>query len=450
MKVMITGYRIHLVAILSVIAVLIVFPSRALAQEDLSDFSRTFQVFQQSSDAYRLYDLAPDEVVYSLPPSYTLGPGDILQVILSGMVNDGMIVQVAPQGDIYVPPAGLMKVEGLTVREARELIDEGLSRYIINYECSLQLMKARRIKVYLIGQVRQPGSYVALAGTTTVSLIQTAGSLVVNPSTYPFEEPAISHPYFRALTSGAGRWAEIYRNDERVGRVDLAAVATGGRTEGDIVLEDGDAIYILPNNNPVIVRGGVSRPGTYEIRQNDTVFDVLQQAGGYQSMMMLSDVHIERENPDETGADTVLLTLNLADPDFNPGEFRFEPGDTLRVPEVKSKVYVLGAVWAPQAVDYHEGWNALDYIAEVGGPSAATDINDIRIISCPLEDDQTETIFQLKNLYLGESVETVPIEPGDMIWVPWDNQPFYGPGLTNSISVILGQTVSFLRILEEI
>ena len=425
------------------------FPTgTAYAQEDVSDFSRTFQVFTQSSDAYRTFDLSPEEIVYPLPDSYTIGPGDTMQIILSGMIMDSMVIQVGPQGDIFVPPAGLLDVEGLTVSELRDYVDEELSKYLINYNLQIQLLKARRIKVYLLGQVRQPGQYIALAGTSVLSLIQTAGSLVTNPQSITFEEPDIVHPYFRALTSGAGRSVEVWRSDERVARVDLAEVAINGRTMGDFVLEDGDAVYVAPNTHPVIVRGGVSRPGTYEIRRNDTVFDLIAQAGGYRAMMMLSEVSVERPNPGAP-ADSTLISLNLVDPDFNPREFEFLPGDILRVPEVKDLVYVLGAVWGPTAVDYHEGWTVLDYLAEVGGPVEPSDHAFIRVIKFPLSDDQAMVAFNFKALYLGEDIANIPIDPGDMIWVPWDNQPFYGAGLTNAIATVLGQAVGLVRIFRD-
>jgi protein involved in polysaccharide export with SLBB domain len=418
------------------------------AQGDLSDFRETFQVFAQSRDAFRTFDISPDEVVYPLPDAYTIGPGDTMQIILSGMIMDSMVVQVGPQGDIFVPPAGLLDVEGLTVGELTDYVDVELSNYLINYELQIQLLKARRIKVYLLGQVRQPGQYISLAGTSAIGLIQTAGSLVTNPQTINFEEPEIVHPYFRALTSGAGRWLEVWRDEERVARIDIADVAIRGRTGGDFVLEDGDALYMVPNSHPVIVRGGVSRPGTYEIRQNDTVLDLIAQAGGYRAMMMLSDVDVERPNPGGEPGST-LIPLNLADPDFNPREFQLQPGDLLRVPEVKDLVYVLGAVWGPTAVDFHEGWTVLDYLAEVGGPVEPSDHSSIRVIKFPLSDEQDIVHFNMKDLYMGEEVLNIPIEPGDLIWVPWDNQPYYGVGVTGAIATILGQTLGLIRILRD-
>jgi len=434
------------------LAVLMIFlPSGpARSQEDVSDFTQTFQVFMQSRDAFRLFDISAEDVVYALPLTYQLGPGDIVQVILTGMIADALVVQVGPQGDIFVPPAGLLEVEGMTVQEARDYVDGELGKYLLNYHCALQLLKAKRIKVYLLGQVRQPGQYIALAGTSAVSLIQTAGSLVTNPLTVNFDERTVTHPYFRALTSGAGRWVEIWRKGERVGRLDLARVAIRGFVEGDAMLEDGDAVYVTANSHPVVVRGGVSRPGTYEMRQGDTVLDLLAQAGGYKSMMMLGAVDVERQNPAGSETPTTKITLNLADSQFRPKDFEFQPGDILRVPEVRDQVYVLGAVWMPQPVDFHEGWNALDYIAATGGPVAPTDTSSIRIISFPMTDQQGYNVLDMKSLILGGEVQNVPIEPGDMIYVPWKNQPFYGVGTTNAIATILGQTLGILRIINDL
>jgi len=404
----------------------------------------------QTRDAYRTFDLSPEDVVYPLPENYRLAPGDILQVILTGMINDSLPVQIGPQGSIYVPPAGLVRVAGMTVSQARDYLDSELSKYFRNYELSIQLVRAHKVSVYLLGQVRQPGTYLAVAGTTALSLIQMAGTLVTNPQVINFEEPEVAHPYFRALTSGAGRRAEVWRNGEKVAELDLARIAIEGRAEEDIILEDGDAVFIPANSRPIVIRGGVARPGTYELRGDDSVFDLLAQAGGYRSMMMVGKVEVERPSLSGGPAESRKFILDLRSPDFDPNSFKFEPGDILRVPEVKDKVYVLGAVWNPQAVDYHEGWNALDYIAATGGVVSPTDMSAIIIVNFPLTQDQRETRFNLKNLVLGRDVASVPIQPGDLIFVPWKNQPFYGPALTNAITNILGQTLGILRIIKDI
>jgi protein involved in polysaccharide export with SLBB domain len=338
----------------------------------------------------------------------------------------------------------------MTVDDATNYINTELSKYLINYDLSLQLLRARHISVYLLGQVRQPGTYVAIAGTTALSLIQTAGTLVTNPVTTNINEPQVMHPYFRALTSGAGRRVEVWRNNEKVGELDLARMAIGGHSEENIILQDGDALFVPQNSRPVIVRGGIARPGTYEIADGETVLDLIAQAGGYRSMMMLAPVQVERPSPTGSPAAASIIDLDLGNPSFDPASFTFQPGDILRVPEVKNQVYVLGAVWAPKAVDYHEGWNALDYIAAANGMVIPTDMTAIRIISFPLTEDQTEITFNFKNLVMGRPVESVPIEPGDLIFVPWKNQPFYGVGITNAISVILGQAAGIARLIHDL
>lgn len=425
-------------------------PAKTFAQEDLSDFTATFQVFLSSRDAYKTFDISPEDVIYPLPQAYRLGPGDILQIILTGMINDSLPLQIGPQGNIYVPPAGLLNVNGMTVDEARNYIKSELDKFLINYDLAVQLMRGRRIKVYLLGQVRQPGTYLSVAGTTALSLIQSAGTLVVNPVQVNIDETKFSHPYFRALTSGAGRRVEVWRSDKKVAELDLAKIAILGVAKDDIILEDGDALFVPANSCPVVVRGGVARPGTYEIHKDDSVFDVLAQAGGYRSMMMLDSVQVERPGLSGNPSDSKVITLNLKDPKFDPSSFSFQPGDILKVPEVKDQVYVLGAVWMPQAVDYREGWNALDYIAATGGPVSPSDVSSITIVSFPLTDAQTMFNFNFKNLSLGKPVENVKIQAGDLIFVPWENEPYYGVGLTNAFSNLLAQTLGLLRIIKDI
>ena len=423
-----------------------IFTRPSSGQEDLSSFQNTFTIFQKSSDIYKLYDLTPPDIVFGLPLSYKIGPGDIIQVVITGMINDSMLAQVGPQGDIYIPQAGLMKVEGRTIGETRNLIDVKLSKNIINYNCAVQLVKARKIKIYFLGQVRQPGVYMVIGGTTVTSLIQTAGAVVVNPLVPGFNESAIAHPYIKALTSGAGRRIEIWRDGEKFADEDISEIAIKGKVNGDVVLEDGDAVFVPPNKSPVIVRGGIARPGTYEVDSGDTVYDLLAQAGGFASMILTDAVCVERKTPGGTQADNILIDLNLSDPLFDPKSFIFQPGDILRVPEPRNKVFVMGAVFSPQTVDFHEGWNVMDYVSACGGPIETSDISDIHIVKFPLTTDQTEVVFSLKNLYLGRSVEFAPIEPGDFIWVGWKNKPFAGTGIVNVLSNFISQTIGIISL----
>ena len=75
-----TRKLIPIIPILLLLALMVTSPA-VRAQEDASDFTRTFEVFIQSRDAFRLFDVSPEDVIYSLPASYTIGPGDILQAV---------------------------------------------------------------------------------------------------------------------------------------------------------------------------------------------------------------------------------------------------------------------------------------------------------------------------------------------------------------------------------
>jgi protein involved in polysaccharide export with SLBB domain len=432
------------------VILLVIIASPAIAQQDISSFEQTFKVFQTAKDAYKTFDISAEDVIYGLPPAYKLGPGDVLQIIMTGMINDSLALQVGPQGDVYIPPAGLLKIEGMTVGEARDYIDGQLQKYLTNYDLAVQLLRARKMVVYLLGEVRQPGTYITVAGTTALSVIQTAGSLATNLVTVNLDETAFTHPYFRALTSGAGRRVEVYRKGELIGTLDLAKMAISGRAQDDLVLEDGDALFIPVNSRPVVVRGGVARPGTYEAGPDDTVLDLIAQAGGYKNLMMLDSVQVDRKNPVGSEKRLSSITLDLRSPNFDPKSFAFETGDIIRVPDVKEKVFVLGAVYTPQSVDYHEGWTALDYIAAANGVIATTDTAHIRIISFPLTPYQTITKINFKNLVLGIPIETIPIEPGDLIYVPWKNQPFPGSLVAGALTNLLGQTIGFARLIHDI
>ncbi|KGG09044.1 polysaccharide biosynthesis/export family protein [Prochlorococcus marinus] len=102
---------------------------------------------------------------------YILGPGDQIQLTYIDTPEDNLITQILNDGNIYIPIIGKIKLEGLTIPEARNLITESLKNQLINPLVDLMLIQKRPIKVTLIGEVDNPGLY-----TLTGNLINKSNS----------------------------------------------------------------------------------------------------------------------------------------------------------------------------------------------------------------------------------------------------------------------------------
>lgn len=418
----------------------VVLPTHTFAQGDLSDISETFKVFQKARSLTTSFDLTASEYVPALPDDYRLGPGDVIQIMAGSLIMDVELMPISPQGQILIPPAAPIYLEGLTVDEAKQLIRDTLSIYYKNLTVELQLVQARKIKVYLTGQVMQPGIYVTFAGASPIEFLQAASELVdVAAAVSDLDETPLLSPYFRIMNASASRMIKVLRDGEELVEIDVAAVLQGAQ-EPDIYLQGGDVVYVPEIKRPVIVRGGVIKPGKYEINRDEDLTDILLMAGGTTSEQFLTDLTVERKT--DFGYQLITVTVNR---DYVPidSDFELRPGDIVRVPEVANYVYVLGGVWLPAAVEYREGWGVVDYLAQTGGPTAPADWSAMVLIKNPGTPDTYKVDFDFKEITLGNPTNYPEVEPGDVIWVPYKNKAWSGPGVTGTIL----QFASFARFL---
>lgn len=56
-------------------------------------------------------------------PEYILGPGDVIQVYLWGMVDNVLTLPVDRRGEIFIPKVGTLPVWGMRLGEVRRLLN---------------------------------------------------------------------------------------------------------------------------------------------------------------------------------------------------------------------------------------------------------------------------------------------------------------------------------------
>ncbi|NES74235.1 MAG: polysaccharide export protein, partial [Okeania sp. SIO2D1] len=99
-----------------------------------------------------------------LPDStaYTLGGGDRVQIDIFNMPEysgENGQHQVQIDGTLNLPLVGNVLVEGKTLDEAKELIQEKYGEYLQISIVNLNLLAARPLKIAIAGEVQHPGSY---------------------------------------------------------------------------------------------------------------------------------------------------------------------------------------------------------------------------------------------------------------------------------------------------
>ena len=91
--------------------------------------------------------------------TYRLSKYDVLDIQLIGFpegtgMND---IMVGPDGYVQLPYAGSVKLAGLTLQEAKEVLSERMGEYLRFPDMSIIMKSYGARKVYVMGEVKTPG-----------------------------------------------------------------------------------------------------------------------------------------------------------------------------------------------------------------------------------------------------------------------------------------------------
>lgn len=198
------------------------------------------------------------------PVNYILGPGDKLEIDVSGNSVVTFKPTVAPDGSITLREFGKVYVGGRTIESATEIIKSKLraNRFAIGNgtDVDVILTNIRTIQVTILGQVRTPGDYSVPSTTSVFNALYESGGITPN---------------------GSFRSVKVIRNSEEVAHIDMYDYLLRGDLSRNIILEDGDIIMVTEYRVRVSIEGEVKRPAYYEVLPGESMKDVIYFAGGF-------------------------------------------------------------------------------------------------------------------------------------------------------------------------
>lgn len=191
--------------------------------------------------------------------SYTINPGDNVQVRMWGAYQYAATMTVDPQGNIFLPNVGPVRIAGVRNGNLQQVVETAVSRiYRSNVGVYASLEQAQPVKVFVTGFVEQPGYYGGLAADSVLSYLDRAGG--VDPERGSYID------------------IQIRRNGAIVQQVNLYDFLLAGQLQ-PFAFQDGDVITVAPQKKTFTVSGQVQNPYTFEFNVNDlTIGDVLTVA----------------------------------------------------------------------------------------------------------------------------------------------------------------------------
>lgn len=106
---------------------------------------------------------------------YIIGPEDILEISVWKNADLSKVVTVRPDGKISLPLLGDMKAAGLTPNKLRQNIIDRLKEYQQTAVASVIVQTVNSYRIYILGEVRTPGTYLLKSSTTVLQAISMAG-----------------------------------------------------------------------------------------------------------------------------------------------------------------------------------------------------------------------------------------------------------------------------------
>jgi protein involved in polysaccharide export with SLBB domain len=263
-------------------------------------------------------------------PDYVVGPGDGLTINMWGPLESNIYRTVDRNGQIVLPKVGDLRVWGLTFAQADRVIREQLSRYFRGFQTSVTMGRLRTVRVQVIGEVCQPGSYTLNSLATLTQALYAAGG---------------------PTKLGSLRTVRLMRNSHMVGEIDLYDFTLRGDRTRDYRLESGDTIFVPTIGDVAAIAGEVKRPAIYEVRGDVRLADLLEAAGGATPSSYLKRVQIVRAQP---SAERVTVDVDLSNY-YLKGEMDSNPplhgGDLVLIHKNETRIYntvkVDGAVKYP-------------------------------------------------------------------------------------------------------
>ena len=103
-------------------------------------------------------DVWPDIEQVRASQSYTLQPGDLLEIQVFREETMDRTLRISGRGSITFPFVGAVQVAGLSLQEAEQRLEENLTTYLKNPQVSMLVKEYGNKTVYVLGQVQKPAA----------------------------------------------------------------------------------------------------------------------------------------------------------------------------------------------------------------------------------------------------------------------------------------------------
>ena len=237
---------------------------------------------------------------------YMVGEEDVLKITVYDHADLTTIARVSGEGIIILPLIGEIKVSGLSTSQISQKVTNLLADgYIVDPHVSVFVEEFKSRKTTIMGQVNKPGIYALSGNTTFLELLSRAGGLTKEAGDKAIVKRKIAKPV----------------KQESILTIDLKKLIEEGDTSSDVLLMDGDNVYVA-KAGVFYITGEVKKPDSYKCEEGTTVIKAATMAGGFTDKASHGKIKIIRK---VQGKEKIIEKAEMDEPIL--------PGDIIVVPE---------------------------------------------------------------------------------------------------------------------
>ncbi|GAB1349727.1 hypothetical protein MASR1M107_19410 [Ignavibacteriales bacterium] len=207
---------------------------------------------------------------------YFVGPGDQFKISLDDIETLVFDAKINPDGFLLIPKIGLIKLSGLSLKDAKEFIRSEFARKYKSRNIFVTLSGIRKVKISIYGEVLKKGSKVVFANSRLNDILMDGGFTPVANI----------------------RNIKIISKNGDTKFIDLLSFIRLADKSQNPLLEEGDYIMVDKIDKIITLGGMVKYPGVYEFREDETFSELIKIAGGFLDAAFLDTIEIIRFEED--------------------------------------------------------------------------------------------------------------------------------------------------------
>ena len=281
------------------------------------------------------------------PSDYILGAGDKMFIDVYGESESYFQAEISPEGYAILENIGPVNLNGLSLEKAKLRLTNKFKKVYPGIQSRKTFLNIsvgipRAIRINIAGEVNLPGTYNFSAFNTLYNALYVAGGITENATL---------------------RDIKLFRNNKLISTVDVYKFLTEGDGSSNVRLENNDLILVNTYSNRISIDGAVKSPGKFEMKDEETLLDLLNYAGGLSENAFKKSIKLTR-----------IIDGQLKVVDINSDQFDFfKPmdGDKYMIEKIiekyNNRVIVNGAVFRPGTFSLTEEMTVKNLIDKAEG-----------------------------------------------------------------------------------